>query len=85
MMSYWIYSFSNRRGVACLCVAAFQVLGAEKAKGEMKLLHSSRSDKAENKSTKWSFNKIHTKYHRRSRKRGSVTVLWSPVQAAAPV
>lgn len=50
MMSYWIYSLANKRGVACLCVAAFQVLGAEKAKGEMKLLYSSRS---ENKSTKW--------------------------------
>lgn len=53
MMSYWIYSFSNRRGVACLCAAAFQVLGAEKAKGEIKLLYSSRYDAAENKSTEW--------------------------------
>lgn len=54
MMSYWICSFSNRRGVARLCLAAFQVLGAEKAKGEMKLLYSSRSDGAENNSTKQS-------------------------------
>lgn len=54
MMSYWIDSLSNRRGVACLFVAAFQVLGAEKPKGEIKLLYSSKSDGAENKSTKWS-------------------------------
>lgn len=48
-MSYWIYSLANRRGAAALCVAAFQVLAAEKANGGMKLLYSTRSDKRKQK------------------------------------
>lgn len=39
----------ERTGAAALCVAAFQVLAAEKAKGGMKLLYSSRSDKRKQK------------------------------------
>lgn len=53
MMRYWFYSFFNRQGVTRLYFWAFQVLGAERTMGEMKLLCSSRSDLAENKSTKW--------------------------------
>lgn len=48
-MSYWIDSLANRRGAAALCVAAFQVLAAEKVKVGMKLLYSSRSDQRKQK------------------------------------